>query len=213
MYSLQPYRPSGTLLNMRSMPKRSPATYIAGGLVIAMWLAAFFFGFPRLQGFTFVLLIVGLVVATIAVPAGVIYSWQALVNTRLGEPLFRVNTSQIRRGTELQCEFVQPVKGRVAINDARIQLVLHEWVKYTEGTNTYTKTHTEVVDEMVFDGQQKNTGEEIWLQANFRIPSHATHNFSYSNNRLQWLLIVTVSIPSWPDYYEEYALEFPADAQ
>jgi hypothetical protein len=212
MYDLQPYRFSGNLLDLRNIPKRSPAAILSVVFVIAIWVAAFLFGFPYLGGVTIFLLIGVLIVATIGVPIGIHVGWQALVNSRLGEPQFRVNTSRIQRGTELQCEFVQPVKGQVAIKDARLQLVIHEWVQYTQGTNTYIKTENQVIDEMVFAGQQKQAGDEIRLQANFRIPDNAVHNFTYSNNRLQWLLIVNVSVTAWPDFYEEYALDFPVDA-
>lgn len=212
MNQLQPYRPTGNILNLRRSPKRSPATILGFGIVGIMWLMMFFFGFSRFDGGVSVFLLFGLlVVGSIGIPILMNFGWQALVNTRLGQAELRVNNSSIRRGAELQCEFIQPVKGRVAINDARIQLVLHEWVKYRQGTNTHTKTHSEVIDEILFDSQQKNSGEQIWLQAQFHIPENAMHNINYSYNRLQWLIVVKVNIPAWPDFYEEYTLDFKAD--
>ncbi|MDQ7026382.1 MAG: hypothetical protein Q9P01_12490 [Anaerolineae bacterium] len=212
MYQLQPYRPIGNLFNLRRGSKRSPAMILSIGLIMVMWPLVFFFGFLRSDGGASVFLLFGLTaVGTIAIPILINFGWQALVNTRLGQAELRVNNDRIYRGEELRCEFIQPVKGRVAIRDATIQLVLHEWVKYRQGTSTYTKTHNEVIDEMVFEGEQKNSGEQIWLQTQFRIPQNAMHNINYSNNRLQWLVVVKVNIPAFPDYYEEFALDFKAD--
>ena len=212
MYHLQPYRPSGTLFNLRRSPKRSPAIIVSIALIGILWFAMFSFGFSSMSGGASFFLMFGvLAVGTIAIPMFFTYGWQAIVNSRLGEAQVGVDNPRIYRGAEIACEFIQPVKSRVAVRNAHIQLVLHEWVKYQQGTDTYTKTHNEVIDEIVFEEQAKNSGEEIWLQARFRIPENAMHNLNYSHNRLQWLIIVKVDIPSFPDYYEEFALDFRAE--
>jgi hypothetical protein len=211
MYHLQPYRPTGSFFNMRRTPKRSPATIVSIALIGILWFGMFTYGFNAMNGASIFLTFGLLVAGTIAIPLFFTFGWQAIVNSRLGEAQVRIDNPHIYRGAEITCEFIQPVKSRVAVRNARMQLILHEWVQYQQGTDTYTKTHNQVIDEISFEGQTKNGGEEIWLQARFHIPTNAMHNINYSYNRLQWLLVVTVDIPSFPDFYEEYTLDFRAE--
>jgi hypothetical protein len=179
-------------------------------LIALLWGGVFFFGFLGSGGVSVFLWFVLLFIGTIAIPFIMRFGWQALVNTRLGEAHISANTNRIQRGIELTCRFEQPVKSQVAIQGGSLRLMRYEWVKYTQGTDTYTDTYYELIDEMVYDDYGYKAGDVIEMQAQFVIPSDAVHNFSYANNRVQWLIVASVKIVAWPDYYEEFELDFPA---
>jgi hypothetical protein len=211
MIELEPYRSPNSFFNLRRVPNRSSAMialFVAMGIA---WFGIVIFAMSYFDGGAGVFVLFFLsAVLLIAIPVALTFGMQFMVNMRLGKSELRCDKRVIYRGADLSVEFTQPVKSRIMMRGAKIQLVRQEWVKWTQGTDTHTKTHNAIIDEIIFDGEQKHSGDTIWLQAQFQIPSSAMHNFSFERNRMQWFIAVTVDIPAFPDFYDEYALEFPA---
>lgn len=212
MIELSPYRPPNSSLRFfRPLPKGSPFRWLSGPLVLIWFLIICFGVFFRSEpsfpitclSFLLIPLGWGAILFTLN------FAHKTLVDSRLGTPTVQASTNVIQRGDELRVVLEQPAKNQVALSSASIQLVRHEWVKYTSGTDTITLTHDEVIDEWASGPQTIEAGDTLHLETTFHIPDTAIHNFSYAHNRVQWLVAIHVDIRAWPDYYDRYDLEFP----
>jgi len=216
MTLLSPYHPpQSTIFSFSYLPKSSKIRLIPIALII-IWELAVFFGiiFPAFvsstNGFSVFCL---LVILSLGGAAGIIVGfnllWRYFINLKLGEAQLVADRDVIRRGDELRIIFRQPVKQQTALDHVTIRFMLQEWVRYTQGTNTYTDLHNEIVDEQVFGEQLIEAGDTIEKKVRFRVPSDAMHTFSDDHNRLNWLVTVQVGIKVWPDFYERYEVTLP----
>lgn len=213
MIELTPYRPGNSGFNgFRPIPKGSPFRWLAFPLIMLWWVFMFFFWFFRVEE-TFVFICGGMILL-LAGTLGMVFLLgflhKVLVDMRLGTPVVRASSEVIQRGDELRVVLQQPIKSQVALNRASIKLVRHEWVKYTQGTDTYTDEHDEVIDEAVMEDVVLKAGETLTMKARFFIPDDAMHNFQDDHNRIQWVILMHIDINAWPDYFDRFDLRFPA---
>lgn len=213
MVELAPYRPPKSGLDFfRPVPKGSPLRWMMLPLTtIWFFLAAgFMISQDNIGGPLSCILFLSIPFGWLGTFFLLGLAHKMLVDARLGTPTVHADTRILQRGGSLSIVLEQPAKNQVALSSASIQLIRHEWVKYTSGTDTVTKTHDEIIDEVQSTEQIIEAGDSLRLEANFRIPDNAMHNLSYEHNRVQWLVVIHVDIRAWPDYYDRYDLEFPA---
>ena len=104
---------------------------------------------------------------------------------RLGETCPIHYRRRLRRGT-----FHQP--GEIAA-----KLVCDEWVKYTQGTDTKTKTH--VLCELQLPTRSVVTGEQqADYESEIAISADAPPAFSAEHNQIRWRLVIKLKVPGIP---------------
>lgn len=117
----------------------------------------------------------------------------------VGEITLEASSFTIQRGHPLRVRLHQPGNPNRSLNSVTLQLVKHEWVEYSCGTDTCTDTHDVVVDSRDFKPKQ---GADY--EVTFAVPADAMHTFHASKNRIQWFVTIRLDIPTWADYYERY---------
>ena len=152
---------------------------------------------PLLVGGLFTLLGIGMMVGAF---------WRTIAGAKVAPPRLTVSTTTLRPGEEFSVQYDQSFRMASEVMDNRVDLVFRESATYTQGTDTRTDTHDEIVD--FFEGpiQRYEAGESMQERSKFQIPSDAMHTFVGSNNKLQWLIRVRVDVQGWPDTVQEYEL-------
>ena len=184
-----------------------------GTAVIVIWSFAYFlFVIPTVMFnasddfsfFAFCLVGIGFLLSLGLIAVIGVKIWGFLIGSRLARPVMNANFAQVRRGDKLDLSFTQEVKSATRVQNMSIQLVLREWVKYTQGTNTYTDMYDHVIVEETFPEEQLERGMTLQKRATFAVPNDAMHTFQQSHNQLRWLVRVHLDIPGWIDFQELY---------
>lgn len=132
--------------------------------------------------------------------------WNGIARARLGRPELTVSQAEVAVGETFGVEYRQRFRTSAEIYNSRIELLFRESATYTQGTDTRTDRHEEVLD--YFDGPAGTfPGDGMAQQAGtFTIPRDGMHSFTATNNKLQWFVRLKVDVKGWPDLTEEYEL-------
>jgi hypothetical protein len=133
--------------------------------------------------------------------------WQSRILAMMDFPTVHANADVLRRGDTLTLRYRHIFKQDTTIELLRFQLVLREWVRYTQGTSTYTDTRDIVMDEDWHEMLDVHEGLSIDREVQLRVPDDAMHTWSMSDNKLSWLLKLEVDLPGWLDFQEHYELK------
>ncbi len=154
--------------------------------------------------------IVGLLVGGLFVLVGLAFVLAgALIQftrARIGRPQITLSEPVLRVGQTFTASYLHTFSRDVEIGDIRLQLVFRETATYQQGTDTRTVTHDHVISEHVAPGGSFRAGSLINQSYEFQIPPDGMHNLDVRRNRLQWYLIMKMSVPRLPDFVEEIEL-------
>ncbi len=132
--------------------------------------------------------------------------WRYLSRLRLGSPVLTVSNSELQVGERFNVEYQQAFKVASEVSKASVSLVFQEAATYTQGTDTRTDRHTNIVETHEIPGRRFEAGEALQQSLSMAIPSDAMHTFIADNNKLQWFVRVHVDIVDWPDLKEDFEL-------
>jgi len=136
--------------------------------------------------------IIGIIIFSVAVKFG--------LRAMNEKPVLQMSPLPSYPGAQMSLSWTMK-RPRKLPDNMNITLACKEWVQYTRGTNTVTKEE-KFFEELVFDTDDR------FQMANgsitFNIPENAMHSFSARHNRIEWVIIVNISLPGWPDILDEY---------
>lgn len=132
--------------------------------------------------------------------------WRYLSRLRLGSPVLTISNSELQVGERFNVEYQQAFKVASEVSKASVSLVFQEAATYTQGTDTRTDRHTNIVETHEIPGRRFEAGEALQQSLSMAIPSDAMHTFIADNNKLQWFVRVHVDIVDWPDLKEDYEI-------
>lgn len=131
----------------------------------------------------------------------------AVARMRLAAPEMSISSSRLRVGEEFSVSYRQEWKRGADVDRVLFQLVLRETVRYSEGTETVTDTHSNVMEHFESTGRHFGAGEMINDRYAFRIPEAGMHTFTPSgDNRIEWFVRVCIEMSRWPDFTREYQI-------
>jgi len=123
---------------------------------------------------------------------------------KITPPEIDVSREAVRLGESFDFRYYQTFKDRLELDFARVEFFMRETAIYRRGTDTYTETHEVPVYTKEIPRGSYGAGDHLDLSHRFTVPADAMHTFLGSNNRIEWLLRVKVSIARWPDVNETY---------
>lgn len=125
---------------------------------------------------------------------------------RIGQPQIALSETVLRVGQTFTASYLHTFSRDVEIGEIRLQLVFRETATYQQGTDTRTVTHDHLINEYVAPGGSFRAGSLINQSYEFQIPPDGMHNLDVRRNRLQWYLIMKMSVPRLPDFVEQLEL-------
>ncbi|MBC8141615.1 MAG: hypothetical protein H7Y38_09270 [Armatimonadetes bacterium] len=123
---------------------------------------------------------------------------------KITPPEIDVSREAVRLGESFDFRYYQAFKDRLDLDFARVEFFMRETAIYRRGTDTYTETHEVPVYTKEIPRGSYRAGDHLDLSHRFTVPPDGMHTFLGSNNRIEWLLRVKVSIARWPDVNETY---------
>jgi hypothetical protein len=117
-----------------------------------------------------------------------------------------VSSDTVRIGEAFTFSFLQEMKQPVNVTGFHIDFVLRESATYRQGTDTRTDTHEVPVRRQEFPPRRCEAGQRIMEEVELEIPRTAMHSFASPNNKVQWLVKVSLEVEKWPDFKEEYEI-------
>lgn len=178
-----------------------------------IWAGVFFFAMiPAMDNDMSPFIIFPLMCAGPLIFAGVVIGGYSLVmSTLLGIPQTLMSTVVLKRGDELQIQYVQPIKRNVTLKSMAFSLILQESATYDQGSSTVTATHDHVIQQEVFMDVALTPDTGIDQNLTFIIPDDAMHTFEVTRNSLHWYVRVNLDIPNFPDYHKNYKVKVLAE--
>lgn len=129
----------------------------------------------------------------------------ALASARVGNLEIMVSARQLPVGGSFRLSCRHDCRRAVDVSRFVAQLVLRETVRYSDGENTSTARHEEVVQRVERPGRRFERGEVFVDDFDFGIPLYGMHTFAPSaDNRIEWYVTITVELARWPDLHREY---------
>lgn len=154
--------------------------------------------------------IVGIIIGGIFTLIGLAVFGYALMmqftRMRVGKPEILLSNTTLRVGEKFTVSYVHTFARAVEVGEIRLQLIFRETATYQQGTDTRTVTHDHLIAENIEPGGAYRQGSMINQSYEYQIPPDGMHNLDVRRNKLQWLLIMTMSIPKLPDFTEEIEL-------
>ncbi len=125
---------------------------------------------------------------------------------RIGQPQITLSDPVLRVGQTFTASYLHTFPRDVEIGEIYLQLIFRETATYQQGTDTRTVTYDHLIDEHVAPGGTFRAGSFINQSYEFQIPPDGMHNLDVRRNRLQWYLILKMSVPRLPDFVEQLEL-------
>jgi hypothetical protein len=133
--------------------------------------------------------------------------WDNHISKLMDFPTMLATSDTLAINEPLTVQYSQHFKQDTTVELLRVQLVKREWVRYTQGTNTYTDTRDIVMDEDWRDMLDIRAGDTVEHEFTFTVPSDAMHSWrTASDNKIFWMLRLDVDMPGWFDYKEMYEI-------
>ena len=184
--------------------------YIVGGaaVVVALgFLTSFLGGDEFFSGSFFAVLILGAVVG-LAVWMGSALWWYYKVTALMDLPTVFADTTQLRRDKDITITYKQHFKKDAEIEALQLQLICQEWVRYTEGTSTYTDTRDIVMDEDWRGHVPVSAAQDYEETLTLRVPTDAMHTWTEGrNNRIEWKIKLVLDMPGNRDFQDAYDVQ------
>lgn len=134
-----------------------------------------------------------------------------MARARVARPDLDISNPSPRIGETFTVHHRQAFKTTAQVERIAVELVFHESATYRRGTDTYTKTHEQIVDYIDHPARHFEAGETFQDHYQFTIPPDGMHSFSGNNNKLTWFIRITVDIANWPTYVEEFPIDVRAE--
>lgn len=123
---------------------------------------------------------------------------------RLGRPVMRASSDRLRPGEILDLAFALRVRWDTAISHMIIGLVRREVAILTSPSPPNIPfVHEDVADKVDWPGRRLRRGDVIDERLSFKVPADM-HSFRTKRNVIEWLVIVKIGIPKWPDLTAVY---------
>jgi hypothetical protein len=114
-------------------------------------------------------------------------------------------------GETFTVDYQQTFRVATQVQLMRLSLILRESATYQRGTDTVTVTHDHFVQTYDLPPRHMSAGEMFQDRRQFQIPPSGMHSFAANRNKLNWLIKVSVQIPGWPDFADEFSLTVPPE--
>lgn len=139
--------------------------------------------------------------------------WQSRLHTVMEFPVITASSDIVKRDDDIQIHYRQQFNKDLTFELLRVQLVSQEWVRYTEGTSTYTDTRDHIEDEVWFEQETVMKGVTYSQSFTLKVPDNAMHTWdTASNNKIRWFVSVSLDLPGWLDYRERYPVIVSTEA-
>lgn len=163
-----------------------------GGLAASTWaLPGFWFGIFGLAG-----------VASLGV-AG----WNGYQLKALGDAHLELPRLPLRLGETVAIRYSQRRNHSADVRAVTATLLCREWVRFTRGTDTETRTHDLWRTELP-SGPSDPIGDLPMIRGTWElaIPAELPPSFTAHDNAVQWILTIRADIAGRPDAKHEYTL-------
>lgn len=131
-----------------------------------------------------------------------------IARRKLGDLTVRLDRTRLRPGDAVDVTLLLRPRGELRITGATARL--HGYERCVSGSGTNKKTYTHTVHravQVLFDERRLAPGREAEAGASLVVPADAPTSFESTSNDLIWSVTVTVSLPGWPYWEQEYPLE------
>lgn len=105
-------------------------------------------------------------------------------------PKIAVSTQSVKGGDSFDLVYEQKFKARTHVKNLQVQFILRESATYTQGTDTYTVHHDNLIQEIALQPETYRAGHLLQRNWKFNVPPNAMHTFKGNNNKLLWLILV-----------------------
>jgi len=153
-----------------------------------------------------ILVFVGFFLVFGLVLIGVLVS-QVLAAVRTRAARLAIERPALLLGDRVRVLVGQDLKGFLPVNKFTMTLLCREWVRYRQGTDTKTDTRTvhEVTTVLLEPGGQQQSAP-LSAEAEIEILADAMHSFEAADNKIEWLVKITLDVPNWPNTDTEFKL-------
>lgn len=124
---------------------------------------------------------------------------------KVGKPTVTVPTT-LRVGDKFDLQYHHTFNQSITCEKFSVQLIFEERATYSQGSNTRTVTHEQVIAETGFPGRVFQAGDMIADSLSWQIPREAMHTLKAPRNVLRWVVRLKLIIPKYPDYQDEYEI-------
>ncbi len=200
----------------RVFSKQAPTlSTFAGAIAIIGGIGAFIFAMilapdPEESLPLFLMLCLGPPVGAFLFYYLVMRLWFLFVGPRLGEPRLMVSASWLRLGDELSVTYQQPILKDSVLLGGTVELIVRESVRYTCGTDICYAHHDHLITSEAFHSQSLPAGMTLNERFRLTIPEDSMPTFGAKNNKIGWLLRITLSFESLSKYDELFEITVTA---
>ncbi|MFZ4814305.1 MAG: hypothetical protein ACOYL5_07210 [Phototrophicaceae bacterium] len=152
-------------------------------------------------------------VACLGVPGAVVaaflvggWYWGQQMRQLMDFPTMEVAQDPVTPGDALQLTYRHTFKKPFTLDDVSLELILREWVEYTEGTDTKTDTHEVIIDTHMIPLLEVAADVPLEHRFTLTLPAHAMPTWTQDSNRISWLIRLKVNLPGNFDYNEQFNL-------
>ena len=124
---------------------------------------------------------------------------------KVGKPTVTLPTT-LRVGEKFDLQYHHTFNQQITCEQFSLQLVFEEQATYSQGSNTRTVTHEQVIAETGFPARIFQPGDMIADSLAWQIPREAMHTVKAPRNVLRWVVRLKLVIPKSPDYQDEYEI-------
>lgn len=140
-----------------------------------------------------------------------------LAQMKIGDVKAGLSELEVGPGEEISFGMEFTPDSQVELHEIRISAECDEWVRYSSGTNTHSRSKTVWETEFVPEEYSNTTfqsGETVRLADSISLPEDAPCSFSAPRNKVRWKLEIHVDIASWPDWKDaSYFIVTPQGAE
>ncbi len=124
---------------------------------------------------------------------------------KVGKPTVTLPTT-LRLGEKFEVPYYHTFNQQISCEQFSIQLIFEERATYSQGSDTRTVTHEQVIAESILPARIFQPGDMIADSLAWQIPRDAMHTVKAPRNVLRWLVRLKFVIPKSPDYVDEYEI-------
>ncbi len=124
---------------------------------------------------------------------------------KVGKPTVTVPTT-LRVGDKFDLQYHHTFNQQITCEKFSVQLIFEERATYSQGSNTRTVTHEQIIAETGFPTRVFQPGDMIADSLSWQIPRDAMHTLKAPRNVLRWVVRLKLIIPKYPDYQDEYEI-------
>ena len=131
--------------------------------------------------------------------------WYQKFTALMDLPVVFASSDRLHPSDTLTVDYTQHFKQDSEIEALQLQLICQEWVRYTEGTSTYTDTRDIVVSEDWREGVPVTAAVDYEETFTLPVPADAMHTWTEANNnKIRWKVRLVLDMPGERDYQDDY---------